>query len=49
MAWEWRSQENLGESVFIFYPVDLRDETKVIQLDGKHLYLWNHVTKPHEW
>lgn len=39
-----RSEENMLESALSFYHVVSGDQTKVIRLDGKDLYLLSHLT-----
>lgn len=43
-----RTINNMWVLVFSFHRVSSRDQTQMINLDGKHLYLLNHLTRsPH--
>lgn len=43
-----RTINNMWMLVFSFHRVSSRDQTQMINLDGKHLYLLNHLTRsPH--
>lgn len=41
-AFMWRSEVKLPKSAHIFYPVGPRNETRVIRLGNRHLYLLSH-------
>lgn len=49
MVYLWRSEKNLQKSILFlhFYRVGSRNQTQVVSLGGKHLYLMSHFFSPY--
>lgn len=45
----WRLENIFWESGFSFHYVGLGDQTQVLNLGSKHLYLLSHLTRPWFW
>lgn len=45
----WKSKDNLGKLIFSFYYVCPGDQTQVVELGSKFLYMLSHLIGPKEF